>query len=376
MKQRFLQGIVPSIAMLILILDSNTAFAGAREGIRLCVMTVLPSLFPYMVLSSMLTSGFVGQSMKPLRLLGRLCGMPKGTECLFPIGILGGYPTGARAVTQIYGSGAITKQQAEHLLSFCSNAGPSFLFGICGQFFDQSWMVWLLWGVHILSAIAVGMCCSHGTGKTVTIDKLQMVPLPEAIDKGIRTTARVCGCVILFRIIIAYVDKLNIAGSRLSLLLAGILELTNGVCRLDQISNIGLRFVVASAFLSFGGICVLMQTASVTQDLGIRSYIKGKLLHCVISTVLAYLLQGLLLPAENALCLRIEVLIFLLIGLIFLRKRKKSVAFRRMLMYNQGKQVSEVRPCCSGKRLRKAAVTASTARSWTRIMPFASKKVS
>jgi hypothetical protein len=170
-------------------------------------------------------------------------------------------------------------------------------------------------------------------------------------------------------------DKAITNNSWISLLLAGMLELTNGICRLDQISNTGLRFVAASAFLSFGGICVLTQTASVTCELGIRSYLKGKLLHCLISMGAAYLLQGLLLPAEIAVPLRSYVLVLPLIGTIFLCKRKKSVAFRRLLMYNQEKYESEESPCCSGKRSRKAAVTAFIAQSWTRTMPFASKKV-
>ena len=51
-----------------------------------------------------------------------------------------------------------------------------------------------------------------------------------------------------------------------------------------------MRFLAASTLLSFGGICVLMQTRAVTGSLGIKSYLKGKLLQALISLILSFAL--------------------------------------------------------------------------------------
>ena len=81
--------------MLALILDGRTAIDGARQGIELCLRTVIPSLFPFFVLSILLTSSLLGSSLAVLRPLGRLFGMPDGAESLLIPAFLGGYPVAA-----------------------------------------------------------------------------------------------------------------------------------------------------------------------------------------------------------------------------------------------------------------------------------------
>ena len=71
-------GIAAFTAMLVLILDTKTAIAGAREGITLCLVTAIPSLFPFFVLSGLINSCFVGKPIPALRPLGRLCGVQEG----------------------------------------------------------------------------------------------------------------------------------------------------------------------------------------------------------------------------------------------------------------------------------------------------------
>ena len=295
MKKR-LSGILSAFGMLVLILDAKTAITGAKEGIELCLMTIIPSLFPFFVLSILLTTNLSGARSKFLRPIGRLCKMPEGSESLLLIGLLGGYPTGAQAVTQTYESGFLGKEQAQRLLAFCSNAGPAFLFGICGSLFPEKWMVWMLWAVHVLSALAVAIVLPGETDDRLTCSTASHISLPQALDRALKTAARVCGWVVLFRIVIAFSEKwiLRQTGMVWTVWLSGLLELTNGCCQLSCIENIGLRFLLASLFLAFGGICVTMQTVSVTASLGIGTYVRGKLLQTVFSILLSLLLQAIL----------------------------------------------------------------------------------
>ena len=48
------------LGMLLLILDSGTALEGAKEGLVLCVSSVIPALLPFWVLSSLLTGSLWG----------------------------------------------------------------------------------------------------------------------------------------------------------------------------------------------------------------------------------------------------------------------------------------------------------------------------
>ena len=95
MRGRMWSGIFAAFGLLLLILDAKTALQGAQEAVVLCTSVVIPSLFPFFVLSGMLASAASGGGNKSLRPLERLLGVPIGAGGLFLTGLLGGYPTGA-----------------------------------------------------------------------------------------------------------------------------------------------------------------------------------------------------------------------------------------------------------------------------------------
>ena len=90
--------------------------------------------------------------------------------------------------------------------------------------------------------------------------------------------------------------QLWIAESNLITFIAGILELSNGCILLTQIHSEAVRFILCSGFLSFGGICVLMQTASVTDSLGLGLYIPGKIIQTAISILTASIAVFVIYP--------------------------------------------------------------------------------
>jgi len=106
----------------------------------------------------------------------------------------------------------------------------------------------------------------------------------EIMRSSIRTMVVICGWVMLFRIILKLFDSLLFKlPSVTRVTVYGILELSNGCIALGSIDNEYTRFIMASAFLSLGGICVLLQTWSVTERIGLGLYIPGKLLHTLFS---------------------------------------------------------------------------------------------
>ncbi len=138
-------GLCAAAAMLILIVDGRTALTGAKEGLDLALTTVIPSLFPFFFLSALLTGSMVGRTSRWLQPLGRLFGLTCGTEALLIPAFLGGYPAGAQSVAAAAASGRITRKDTSRLLSFCNNAGPSFLFGMAGTMFSDPAAPWILW---------------------------------------------------------------------------------------------------------------------------------------------------------------------------------------------------------------------------------------
>ena len=288
MKKQLWTGAITLIGMLILIFDSRTALEGARNGLELCIRTVIPSLFPFFVLSALLTGSLMGMQLAILRPLGKLFQLPAGIETILIPAFLGGYPVGAQAVTQAYRAGQLDRQSAERMLAFCSNAGPAFLFGLVGSLFSRKWMVWLLWAIHIFSAWMVSLIfpCQSSTG---TFGGEKKNNSANILNTSLKTMAQVCGWVILFRVMISFLERwvLWLLPQEWQVAVIGILELSNGCCELFSVSEESVRFLICSGILAFGGVCVTMQTVSVTQGLSMQYYLLGKLMQSFFSLVLS-----------------------------------------------------------------------------------------
>lgn len=324
-------------AMLMLILDPKTALAGAAEGIDLCICTVIPALFPFVVLSGYLTGNFRASRNPVLTGIGSMLKIPPGAEGIFLTGLLGGYPVGAQAIAQAYNCGTLSKEQARRMLGFCSNAGPAFLFGMLAPYFSGVPVVWVLWLIHVLSAVAVGCLLPAAQPQSAEDHIRRDFTFPAAVERGVKIMGMICGWVILFRIALVFLDRwaLRIMPAEMRVLISGALELTNGCVGLSAIAEEHIRFLLAVLFLNFGGICVGMQTVSVTAALGTGWYFPGKLLQ----TGIGLLLCGVIIPGLYPGCsipfLIPFSLLWILLMMISLYFPKITVAFSGFSVYNK-----------------------------------------
>ena len=146
--------------MVLLLWRSAVAAEAVRRGLTLCARSVIPALFPYFLVSGLFISlGFadgVGRRLEPLT--RRLFGVGGAGASAFFLGLLGGYPVGGRTVGQLYRAGRLSKDEAERLLAFCNNAGPSFILGVVGVGCFGSLRTGVyLYLVHAFSAVLVGI---------------------------------------------------------------------------------------------------------------------------------------------------------------------------------------------------------------------------
>lgn len=311
---------IAALGMLVLILDSKTALVGAQNGVRLCIYSLVPSLFPFLFLSILLTSGAKNTSIRhPFTKWLRI---PPGGEYLLLIGILSGYPTGAQCISQAYESGSISKHDADRMLAFCNNCGPAFLFGIVAPMFPYAWMPWALWGIHVLSALLVAAVIP---GKYDRLSPTHTKPLSISgvLKRSITVIAQVCGWAVLFRVLIQFLshwfgfllDPVALVG------LSGLLELANGCLSLDAVTDLGQRFVLCSAMLSLGGLCVTMQTMGViSEKLDIGLYFPGKVLQCMFSILFSSVICAFQFSGSSHIIVAFSTVILAVICVIFLRK--------------------------------------------------------
>lgn len=294
MKKRMWQALGLLGVMALLLVRSAVAGEAVRRGLTLCARSIIPALFPYFVVSGLFTSlGFaegVGRRLAPVT--EHLFGVGgAGASALF-LGLLGGYPVGGRTAGQLYRAGRLEKDEAQRLLAFCNNAGPSFILGVVGLGCFQSLRAGvLLYVIHALSAVLVGVL-QKKKGRPRRSAPRPLSPPEKILPAFIRSVqdsagamVRICGFVVFALVVQALLAELTGITHPAAL---GFIELTGGVVRLGSSPS---DFVWAATLLGWGGLSVHGQTAAVLAGTGLRMdrYFLGKLLQAAVSAVLAYM---------------------------------------------------------------------------------------
>lgn len=313
------------LGMAVLILDSKAALASARQGVQLCLQTVIPSLFPLIVLSGMLNGAILGAETKALSPIAKLLHIPQRAISLIMVGFLGGYPMGASCVAAAVKNGAIAKRDGERMLAFCSNCGPAFIFGMGMQLFPRLWICFIAWGIHILSALITGMLTGGYSTQDASSLKASSTSVSRVLQNSVKVMASICGWVTIFRVLIGFADRwvLWAVPPAVRTLIAGILEISNGVCMLGDIKCLGERFVFFCFLISLGGFCVWLQTVTVCEGLDSSLYFPGKLTQGTISVLLSMCAQPLFCYQERCPFGLVPIVLCATVCLIFALWTKK-----------------------------------------------------
>lgn len=327
-KQNYHKLIFVSLCAIILILDSQHAFIGASEGIRLCIESVIPSLFPFFFISTIITT-LLKTTIRRTTDINKI---------LLLIGYISGYPIGAKTVHQAYKDGQISKDHAEKMLAICNNAGPAFIFGVLSHLFPRKILLWSIWGTQISSSLIILSFLSHNNAANKQNSYSQdSKSITQSLQNAIQSMASVCGWVILFKTFLSILNYrlLSYITPIARIILTGICELTNGCFSLSSIESQPEKYLLCNIFLSFGGLCITMQTSSVSTPLRIKKYLKLKVAQCAIAGTIAYLLLPVVYKESNLSSIAIlrypaGIITIIFASIIF----KKTVAFLKKLLYN------------------------------------------
>ncbi len=268
------------ILMAVMTLFSETVFTGAKEGVNLCLGVIIPSLFPFLFLTNVLTRGGYIQTF----------GGKKTLYITLLVSILGGYPVGAGIITELYGKGAVDKEGADTMLNFCFNAGPGFIFLVVGDgVFGSKIAGAVLFAAHIIPSVVISL---HFKNRITVNSKSEVNKVSfnfsdiivNSVAKASAAALNICGFIVIFSVINelvnAFLSKLFIAKY-----LTLFLEISNAVRNTNNIYLI-------SFLLSFGGICVWMQVLSLSNNrkINLARFALFRVIHGGTSAFLTYII--------------------------------------------------------------------------------------
>ena len=313
-----------------LLIFSSTNLSAVKSGLSLWANSVIPSLFPFFIATELLMHtnivhqlGFIlNKFMKPL------FNVRGEGSFAFIMGIISGYPVGAKIATNFRQNNICTKEECERLLSFTNNSGPLFIIGTVGILMFKSTTIGiLLFITHLLSSISIGILfrfwkknnisnayIKHSNFKNSKHQNVSLNNLGEVIAESITSATSsvllIGGFIVLFSSIISILKSsgilnsislfinpifeiLNIDTSFCMPLISGFIEITNGIALISNIAckKLSINIVLTSFLLGFGGMSVLLQVLSITSktDLSIKPYILGKLLHGILASFYTYI---------------------------------------------------------------------------------------
>lgn len=328
---RIKQLVFPFILVLFtifLVIFSKSNLPSAKNGLILWANSIVPSLFPFFVATELLThtnfTYYLGKILN--KFMKPIFNVRGEGSFAFIMGIISGYPIGAKIAANFRKNNICSKEECERLLSFTNNSGPLFIIGTVGiTMFGNSSIGFLLFITHLLASITVGIffrfwkyneksSISKNDSFINSKDNISLSNLGEllgnSISNSINTLLVIGGFVVLFSVIISILQTsqlLNILSNCFKPLftlfnipteftngfISGILELTNGlniICNIHT-KKISLNIILASFLLGLGGFSVFLQVWSVIAktDLSIKPYIWGKLLHSCFSALYTFI---------------------------------------------------------------------------------------
>ncbi|NLO48351.1 MAG: sporulation protein [Clostridiales bacterium] len=320
-----------SVMTALVIFPQQSVKAGG-DGVKLCLNVIIPSLFPFFVISSLVIelgiAAKLGRFIEPI--MSKLFRVNGACSAAFVLGFIGGYPVGAKTAITLYEKGQCSKLEAERLLSFCNNSGPAFILGVVGAgVFSNSIVGLLLYLAHTAASVVIGILFRNwgdggsyadSSGPYLMPGKNQKAPgfasaFTIAVKNAFQTTLNICGFVIFFTVIIRLLFIANIIPAVASVLggifspfgfnqaaaerlLTGLIELTSGVWTLqNSAAQLTASAAMAAFMLGWAGLSIHCQALSFLCDSGLsaKTYIIGKFLHGILSAALVYFIVRLFL---------------------------------------------------------------------------------
>ena len=306
--------------MIGLIIFPQECVSAAKDGVALCANVIIPSLFPFFVLSTLMISLGIADRlgraaehiMRPLFNVNGTC------AAAWILGFVGGYPVGAKTAIGLYQSGKCTKAEAERLLSFCNNSGPAFIFGVVGAgIFASNRIGLVLYFAHTAASVLTGILFRNWKRSPISSSRRSTQPIravrftaafTDAVKNSFSATLGICGFVIFFTVFIKLLflsgllptiasgigmllSPVGLDAESAEKLLTGAIEVSSGVWSLKDASGSLSGIIAMAAFmLGWAGLSVHCQVLSFVADSGlsVRTYIFGKFLHGILSAVFIF----------------------------------------------------------------------------------------
>ncbi len=301
-----------AFCLLLLLKNSEAAIEYMNRGLRLCAKSIVPSLFPFMVLSEFLVNGEIAKRIpkfiiKPFQ---KIFGLPADACLAILLGMICGFPVGAKCIALAYRKGALNREEAERALCCSNNPSSAFLISAVGtslwgnrQFGTALYVTVLT--VSLLTGIFQNLISTKKEEKAIpspqsaqpiaSTPRRQVARFTASVRSATESMLLVCAYVIFFSTL---VGTLQLILGQFSLTaewqasIFSLFELSSGMSYAATLGNTALAALLCAFAAGWSGLSVHCQVMSVCDDcnLSFRRYFLSKLLQGLLCALLFGLL--------------------------------------------------------------------------------------
>ncbi len=303
-------GLISFIMLFFVMKFPDAAIEYMQRGLGLCVSVVIPSLFPFMVVSELIVlSGVSSYFAKPLGTFShRLFGVCGEGATAFLLGTLCGSPIGARAAVSLYKRGRISFDELTNLVCFSNNPSSAFVISAVGvTLFGCRKFGVVLYFLTLLSSVIIGI----GQNLFCRAQKEGARAMPETMEEGeergryfsifsgavngaASSMLSVCAFVVFFS---TFTGTLGEVAPYLGLdeafsaLLFSFFELTSGAASAACVRPLGVAILIAAFAVGWSGLSVHFQVISICDGLGLPlgRYFFSKLLQGALNVIFVWI---------------------------------------------------------------------------------------
>ncbi len=317
-SKKLLIKVLFAVSCYILLSYSSITQQGIKDGIYNCVNILVPSLFPFMVLSSFAVNSNIFKKAGKITsfITRKLFYLPEYTAPIIILSLIGGYPVGAKGVKTLYDNKQINSEQLNRMMCFCVNSGPAFIISVVGSILLKNLFTGtIIFFIQILLSLFIGIFLgikSKINHQPLFINEKESPSnsdLAENLVKSISSAAKslleICALVVIFSVLINVLQNLSnfklfsyyfFNKKECSIITDAIiylLEITSGCI---HAVNCKAPHALLAFIIGHGGICAHLQIISILKNSNFKysKFCFWRFINAILSYVLFYALYNIL----------------------------------------------------------------------------------
>ncbi|MBQ8302925.1 MAG: hypothetical protein IJX97_05235 [Clostridia bacterium] len=265
---------------------------GVYSGFLLAFQNVLPTLFPFFILSDIWSSFFrLSKKNRLSSLFSSFFKINESAITAFLCGLICGFPVGVKMGCDLYRKNLITKNELERFCGFANNPSAAFVIsGIgLGLLNNMSYGI-ILYFSTVFSALLTGFIFRKNGRKSLNQNdnSRQNYNFIDSVKSAAFSSINVASYIILSSAILAIISPL-VQNYCILTLISPFIEVSNAVSIISTYSQIGIyhKLIVISFAVAFSGFSVHMQAFSfMPKEISRIKYLYMKLCQGLLSSAI------------------------------------------------------------------------------------------